>query len=140
MAKLSDLLTKTSTIKEGKYTAHIISISKADPIAYDNKDVPIILKVKFPELADRVQTIFLNTKKASADDLNIYERTIVDIERQLQTGKDMDLEQIESVDINFKGKDVDCYVCNVLATDGKTYTNYYFNKENKHVKAMLLMM
>lgn len=140
MAKLSDLLTKTSTIKEGKYTAHIISISKADPIAYDNKDVPVILKVKFPELADRVQTIFLNTKKNSEDDLNIYERTIVALERQLKTGKDMDIEQIESVDVNFKGKDVVCYVCNVLASDGKTYTNYYFDKENKHVKAMLTMM
>ena len=136
MAKLSQIKNKLGTVAEGKYTVKIISLEKADASLFANE--PIILKVLITEL-NRVQTIFLNTKKEHIEDVSLYERTMYDIYEQLNTDADADLDIIEEMESLIKGETVECYAIHNIASDGQTYTNFYFNKNNNKVKAFLAM-
>lgn len=136
MAKLSTIKNKLGTVAEGKYNVKILGMDKADPNLFANE--PIILKVLITEL-NKVQTIFLNTKKEHIEDVSLYERTCFDIYEQLNLDADVDTDNIEEIESLFKGECVECYAIHNLATDGQTYTNFYFNKNNNKVKAYLAM-
>lgn len=137
MAKLSAIKNKLGTVAEGKYTVKILSMEKTDATLFANE--PIILKVLITELS-KVQTIFLNTKKEHAEDVSLYERTCFDIYEQLNLDTDVDTDNVEEIESLFKGESVECYAIHNIASDGQTYTNFYFNKNNNKVKAYLAMM
>ena len=137
MAKLSAIKNKLGTVAEGKYNVKVLSLEKADATLFANE--PIILKVLITELS-KVQTIFLNTKKEHAEDVSLYERTMYDIYEQLNTDADADVDVIEEMESLIKGETVECYAIHNISSDGQTYTNFYFNKNNNKVKAYLAMM
>ena len=133
--KISKIATATQLTPEGIYTAHIVSISKGDVISAPTS---IVITVKLLEL-DKIQRIYVSTKKETAEDVSIWDRTVYDIYNQLNCTEDADSDDIESCASLFHGKDVWTYCVHNQAQDGKTYTNFYFSKNNK-VQAMLAFM
>ena len=132
--KLNQIKNALELTNEGIYTAKIIGVTKADPISGTQSN---IINVTLEELNNAPKKIFVSTKRETPQDFSIWDRTVLDIFRQLNMlDADIDTDDIESVNAYVKGKSVVAYCVHNQSADGKTYANFYFSKNNK-VQAML---
>lgn len=134
MKRTAHVINNTITT-EGQHTLRINEIVRADKTLLGNK----VIVVGTLETG-KVERVFLNADLVGNQTESFYDSAMFALADQLESlpvsDDDFDTDDVALMNTVFSGKPFTCYCVHTTATDGKTYANMHFERNNA-VNAML---